>query len=277
MAAIVGGLSGYVATGSFKGAIAGAVTGMAFAKVGMWANNPKNNVTLVQRAFVKGATGGTLSKIQGGSFSSAFKGAFFGQIATPSINLIPGDGIARTIAAGVIGGSAAKIGGGDFESGAVSAMAANAFNNELVGTAQKENPAIAIADEALKDGHLSLGEANEIWRNNNDPNLTVTVDASQLTVKQVRNFTGQGLAPGRVQGVNDFLVYGTVELRQGANGHVTVGQDSYDFLPHGSFWDNPIRNFETYGGFYVGSHVGFNPGTDFKINFSGLPNVIPLP
>ena len=130
---------------------------------------------------------------------SAFKGAFFGQIATPSINLIPGDGIARTIAAGVIGGSAAKIGGGDFETGAVSAMAANAFNNELVGTAQENQTTRQFLDR--QDAILyERGTSSVLVRNDvagrpapivGNQQISHSLDVSASTGSQVQIISGE--------------------------------------------------------------------------------------
>ncbi len=149
------------------------------------------------------------------------------------------------------------------------------FSHVMAVDGQRINPAQTVADRSLQDGHLSLGEANEIWRNNTDPNFTVTVDASQLTVRQDIPYFFQGIAPGTVQGSGDFLVYGTVELRLNySNGGVNIGVDRYDFQQHGNFWDNPIRNFEAYGGFWEASRAGFQVGTDFNIQFRGQPNVV---
>lgn len=71
----------------------------------------------------------------------------------------------------------------------------------------------------------------------------------------------------------DWFVYGSVTLQQ-TDGVTTILRDSYDFLPHGYFLDNPGRNFEIFMGFSIGTGIGILEGTDFLIRFSGQPNVI---
>jgi len=125
---------------------------------------------------------------------------------------------------------------------------------------------------ALSNGNLNIFEANAIWRANTNPNLAVTVDASQLTVRQTGNFIG-GIAQGVVQG-SDWLVHGTVDLSLNKQGNVTILPNQYNFEPHGDFWGNQRkRNIETFGGFSVGSFGGISVGTDYLIKFSGSPNV----
>ena len=118
----------------------------------------------------------------------------------------------------------------------------------------------------VRNSNPNLFQANAIWRANTDPNYSLTVDASQLTVKDIGNSLGV------VQGA-DWLVYGTVNLAQDQQGNIIIQPNMYDFEQHGSFWDAPVRNFETYGGFWFGSYGGLSVGTDYQINFSGSPNV----
>ncbi|MFC7286539.1 hypothetical protein ACFQPC_00685 [Herminiimonas glaciei] len=118
---------------------------------------------------------------------------------------------------------------------------------------------------------MTLFEANEIWPANNDPNFELTIDASQLTAKQTGKFGKNGTALGVVQG-SDWLAHGSVTLER-ANGVIFIRPGRYDFEQHGSFLDHPVRNFETYGGFYVGSRAGTSVGTDYLIRYSGQPNV----
>ena len=171
------------------------------------------------------------------------------------------------------GGLGSRLAGGSFELGFLTAGLAFAVNQVVTQLAQEENPAQSVANEALEDGHLSLREANKIWRANNDPNFEVTVDASKLSVKQLEDFGPNGYASGKVQGVADWSVHGSVSLSQDAQGNITIPSAPYDFQPRGSFLSSPVRNFETYGGFYFASRAGTSVGTDFLINYSGSPNV----
>ena len=170
------------------------------------------------------------------------------------------------------GGLGSRLAGGSFELGFLTAGLAFAVNQVVTQLAQENNPANSVANDALDDKHLTLSEANSVWRANNDPNFEVTVDASKLSVKQTGDFNDNGTAPGRVRGRN-WLVHGSVTLSRDAEGNVSILRGQYDFQSHGSFWSRPVRNFETYGGFYVGSRAGFSVGTDYWINYSGSPNV----
>jgi len=134
--------------------------------------------------------------------------------------------------------------GGNFEDGFVTGVFSHGFNQAL-----HKNPASAVANRATSDGQLDLGEANDVWRNNNDPNFRLTVDAGQLTVKQTSSFRSNGTADGVVTGA-DWFTHGSVTLQQTGNG-IEILPGQYDFQSHGSFWDNPVRNFATYGGFYL--------------------------
>ena len=136
----------------------------------------------------------------------------------------------------------------------------------------------SIGNTALNDGYLGIYEANEIWRNNTDPNFAVTVDASKLTVKQLTDFGGpNNTASGKVVGIDDWAVHGSVTLQQ-KDGNVRILPGPYDFQPHGSFFNTDLRTFarnvETFGGFLIGSQWGTSVGTDFTINYSGSPNVV---
>lgn len=138
------------------------------------------------------------------------------------------------------------------------------------------NPAQEIAIDALKDRKLTWLEANAIWRANTDPFFELTVDASLLTIKQGGLFNSRGVAGGRVpySDADDWAVHGSVTLYRDQSGNISILPGKYDFDMQGSFWDRPIRNFETYGGFWAGSILGTNVGTDFLINYSGSPSVV---
>jgi RHS repeat-associated protein len=168
----------------------------------------------------------------------------------------------------VAGGVTSALGGGKFANGAQTA----AFGYLLNQLGSRKNPAEAIAADALTDGRLSLGEANAIWRANNDPNFEVSVDASQLSVQQLRDFGPNGTAPGTVQGA-DWFVHGSVTLRQDALGSISILPGAYDFELHGSLTDHLTRNLLTYGGFYLGSRAGTSVGIDYLIKYNGNPNV----
>jgi hypothetical protein len=135
---------------------------------------------------------------------------------------------------------------------------------------------------------ISLWEANRLFRNNSDPNMTITEDASSLSVKQVVPFNNNGNAVGRMQG-SAWFVDGSVTLHQDASGNVSILPDPYHFLMHSvslndQFWiREAARNVETYIGFYVATYGGLseywasltggNHATTFTIKFCGSPTV----
>ncbi len=151
-------------------------------------------------------------------------------------------------------------------------------NGKESASAQKGNPATGIANKATQDGRLTLGEANEVWRANNDPSFELTVDASQLTVLQTSEFNHNGIASGRIpySETGDWLVHGSVTLSRDGDGVISIRPGGYDFQPHTPVrtFMTGVRNVETYGGFYVASRAGFSVGTDYLINYSGSPNVV---
>ena len=94
---------------------------------------------------------------------------------------------------------------------------------------------------------------------------------NNFRVNQIGDFEN-GIAPGVVQGA-DWLVHGSVDLGRDSLGNIRIVPETYDFQPHGSFFDSPVRNSETFGGFLFGSGAGVFVGTDFLINYSGWPHV----
>ncbi len=259
-------VSGFIAGGDLKSGIIGALTAGACGQLHTIGSG-------IGKTLAHGVVGGLSSVAQGGKFGAGFLAGGFTQAASPLIGTINpthvGPDIGRTVAAAVVGGTASVLGGGKFANGAATGAFSRLFNDDLV----PKNPAESLRDAALQDGDLSLSEINEIWRNNNDPNFELTVDASQLTVTQKEAFNSQGKANATVSGL-DRLIHGTVRLVK-VDGVIRIQSETYDFLPHGnSFWDSPVRNYETRVGYGVATQYGLKPaGTDFLINFSGSPNV----
>jgi hypothetical protein len=131
---------------------------------------------------------------------------------------------------------------------------------------QETNPAQAIAHEALKDGRLTLSEANQIYNANTDPNFELTVDASQISVIPKGKIPLNGNVNARVVGGGDWLVHGNVSLTS-TNGKLTIKPELYDF-DYKSGIEKLSRNIETFIGEVVAGE-----GMPFKINFDGSPTV----
>jgi hypothetical protein len=119
---IVGGLIGYVGTGTLRGTLTGALSGAAFGYIG----DITQGAHIVGKSFAHAATGGMMSAAQGGDFLSGFIGAGFAQFAG---SLLPDmDPVAEGFARAVIGGTASKMGGGKFANGAITAAYGYLFN-----------------------------------------------------------------------------------------------------------------------------------------------------
>jgi hypothetical protein len=159
----------------------------------------------------------------------------------------------------------------------------------LSSTTMRRMPVLAQSQQPCPGSSPpSLGQANSLFRNNSNPNTTVTTDASQLTVQQKDPFNSSGNALGVVQG-SSWLIYGSVTLHQDASGNVSLRPDTYSFTPHNISFSDPHwlgeigRNLESYGGFYVATYGGLseywadltggNHATNFKTTFCGSPTV----
>ncbi len=132
-----------------------------------------------------------------------------------------------------------------------------------------------------------LWHSNSLYRNNSNPKATVTVDASQLTVKQTGPFNSRGTAPAHVTGW-ERIVYGSVTLRRDVSGVMSLLPDKYDFGMHpisAGDWQYEIpRNIETVLGYAVATFGGITDlfdlaagkpmATPFTTKFSCSPNVV---
>ncbi|WP_169782097.1 RHS repeat domain-containing protein [Pseudidiomarina woesei] len=114
-------ISGYIATGSLKGAIIGAFTaGMA---------GPANTLG----GFItNGVVGGLASKAMGGKFGHGFWSAGIGASLSGSINGIK-SAFGRVFASAVVGGTISKITGGKFANGAFGAAFARTLGEARAG------------------------------------------------------------------------------------------------------------------------------------------------
>ncbi len=255
---------------AFQGA-AGMTTGSTF-------GTTMTGSVFAGKVLAHAMVGGIMSSLQGGSFGSGFAAAGFTQAFSGFIGTVGGDNTAGRVAmAAIIGGTASELSGGKFANGAMTGAFSQLFNDTL-HNAQKGNPATGIANDATQDGRLTLAEANEVWRANNDPSFELTVDASQLTVLQTSEFNDNGIASGRIpySETGDWLVHGSVTLSRNGEGVISIRPGGYDFQPHTPVrtFMTGVRNVETYGGFYLASRVGVSVGTDYIINYSGSPNVV---
>ena len=111
----LGALSGYISTGSLKGALVGAFT----AGFGGAANT-------VQGFITNGIVGGLASKAMGGKFGHGFISAGLGALAGGAINGIK-TAVGRVVASAIVGGTISKLTGGKFANGAFGAAFARSL------------------------------------------------------------------------------------------------------------------------------------------------------
>ncbi|QTN27871.1 LysM peptidoglycan-binding domain-containing protein [Rhodoferax sp. AJA081-3] len=129
------------------------------------------------------------------------------------------------------------------------------------------------------DGKLTISEANEIGRANNDPSLTVSVDASKLTITLTSQFDASGVAKARVEGY-DWLTHGNVSVQLQSDGSVAIRGERYDFEMHtvaqhdGSVLRTAARNFETIiGGSVARNGNRYQNFIGFNVQFTGSPKI----
>lgn len=116
----------------------------------------------------------------------------------------------------------------------------------------------------------------------------ITVDASQLSVKQITSYDANGRALGHVTGW-ERTVYGSVTLQRNSSGTVTLRPDRYDFEMHDVLgepdWGYQLaRNVETVGGYLTATFGGLSdlfglvtgrgPSTPYTTKFVCSPQVV---
>ena len=150
--AAAGAASGFVSTGSLRGALSGAISGAAFGAIGA------SGLGGVESFAVSGLTGGILSDVQGGKFGHGFVSAGIGAAAGGRFGQNP---YAQVIGAAVVGGTISAVTGGKFANGAVGAAFAATLSEigaaSSEGTAGDSAPTLKKGDSrGLTDGEISL-------------------------------------------------------------------------------------------------------------------------
>ncbi len=218
-----------------------------------------------------GYLGGFMSAAQGGKFGAGFLSggigsAFGGKVGKWLQNArdFP-KFIGTTIAGGISGGVGSRIAGGKFwdgfRNGAISAGL-----NHAVHELQQVNPD-RLKARILKDGRLTLREANKWYRHGNGEALTV--DASKVDLDFINPDNYPLDTPKGVQTLGrsrDGLVYGGITIENIGNGQLNILPDTYNFEMHnGSGFRTTFRNLAT----KIGGWVAGN-GIPYSIEFSGV-------
>ncbi|ROQ23367.1 RHS repeat-associated protein [Gallaecimonas pentaromativorans] len=119
--AVAGATSGFVATGSLRGAAYGALSGAVFGGLGM------SGLKGFDAFAVSGLAGGVLSTVQGGKFGNGFISAGIGAAVGGQFGANPYN---QVLGSAVVGGTVSVLTGDKFANGAVSAAFAAALRAE---------------------------------------------------------------------------------------------------------------------------------------------------
>ena len=140
--AVAGAASGFVATGSLRGALTGAISGAAFGALGGLGLNGMENFA------ASGLLGGALTDLQGGKFGHGFLSAGIGAVAGGRFGPNP---YAQVIGAAIVGGTVSAITGGKFANGAVGAAFAAALRADWDSNPVPQNSKVAFVGGAADD------------------------------------------------------------------------------------------------------------------------------
>lgn len=160
--AVGGGIAaGAVQTGTLRGALTGGLSAAMFFGVGQyfqgaeWAHKGGKlsaGLTSTGRAakiLAHGASGGIMSRLQGGKFGHGFVSAGLTEAISPLAAQVAGsDPAAQIVAAAVVGGTVSELSGGKFANGAITAAFQVAFNS----VAHAISAARSAADDQIFSG-----------------------------------------------------------------------------------------------------------------------------
>ena len=221
--------------------------------------------------------GGVSSALQGGKFGTgALSGAIGSIIGSSGSKYLANAGgfvkaVGTTLIGGLSGGVGSRLAGGKFwdgfRNGAISAGL-----NHAAHSLMQVDPA-KLKSRILKDGRLTLREANKWWRHGNGEALTV--DASKVDLDFVNpNDYKVGGDFENVQTLfssRDGRVYGNIGIRRTKGNQFEIHPDVYNFDNHnGTSLGTWVRNQATnIGRWHAGS------GQEFKIHFKGTNYISP--
>jgi RHS repeat-associated protein len=195
-----GALSGYVMTGSLKGALVGAFTGALFYGAGdIIANNGISNV--LAKGAIRGLAGGISSVLSGGKFGHGFAAAGVTSMAGGKIDAAFKDTGARVVAAAVLGGTVSQVTGGKFANGAMTAAFMKAYNDANHPTTEHPDAPLgkwfrSIADTAaqirgsIESGLSSIGDSLNSFAESLTPTGVLAVGIESTSVFTVAGQKG---------------------------------------------------------------------------------------
>ena len=256
-----------------KAALIGAVSGAFSFGIGEAVKGLSSLTKITVQALSHGHLGGIMSVANGGTYGSGFLsgavGSIVGGAVAKHLNLQGAKGFdlffRTSIVGGLSGGLASWASGGSFVDGFRNGAISAGLNHAL-HEVQSVDPA-KLKARILKDGRLTLKEANKWYRHGQGE--TLTVDASKIDLDFVNPNDYPPDTPKGVQTLGrsrDGLVYGGITIENIGNNQLNILPDTYNFEMHtGSNLGTRFRNFATKVGAWVAGK-----GTPYKIHFKGV-------
>lgn len=183
-----GAASGYVATGTLRGAVTGAFTAGITMGIGQL------GLDIWGRMAFQAMTGGIVEGINGGNFGNGFLAAGLTTAFMPQLGYINND-FARTAIGAIIGGSISKATGGKFANGAISGAIQGAMTKVArpgvrgkPGQKGPTDPKVAAA--AMAEGEKAMASVRNNVYTNLDDLAADTSEALQPVTDKFHTETG---------------------------------------------------------------------------------------
>lgn len=295
--AVIGGL-GYTASVAFSdggfsnwnsgdfwksvgvGAVSGAVTagvGNMFGSIGGGYSAIGDQIAHeMGRTITHSITQGLVATYTGGDMMAAVASAGLGSLGGSAFSMLGGNFANSMLGqvgfSTVSGGIGAELSGGDFWRGPATGATIGLLNHASAKL-QEVNPE-KMQERILKDGRLTLREANLWYRHGKGTSLTV--NASKIDLDFINPDTWTIGNPRSVQTLSssrDGKIYGHLTLEYEGNQLFKIHPDEYDFrMWSGNSPKTRARNSYTkVGKSFAGS------GTSYWIHFNGLNKVNYIP
>jgi hypothetical protein len=159
-------VSGFVSTGSLKGALQGAFSGAIFGAIGA------SGLSGIESFAASGFAGGIISDVQGGKFGHGFISAGIGAAMGGRFGKNP---YAQVVGSAVVGGTVSKLTGGKFANGALSAAFATALRADWKADRVPKNSNVAFVGGAADDNPAGAGVVRDAY---NDHIATYGADSA---------------------------------------------------------------------------------------------------
>ncbi len=255
-----------------RAAAIGAVSGAFAFGIGQAAAQLAGIGKAVFQTLAHAHLGGMMSSASGSTYMQGFlSGAIGSLVAAGAAGLLQNASAGiKTIgivgSGGISGGIGAEIAGGDFWDGFRNGAISSGLNH-LAHSLSDVNPT-RLKERILKDGRLTLKEANQWYRHGGGKPLTV--DASKIDLDWVVDpkllIEGQQTTAHTFPLSKDGAVYGKLDIISLGGNDVSILPNEYDFRLDGSWFRNQYTK--------IGAYVA-GKGTSYWIYFEGVNTINP--